>query len=346
MRQSAMLLVLCVVPAAACAGIITVDCEGGGDYTSIPVAVFYASASDTVLVMPCTYAVTSSSWPIALHSDSPAIVGAVGASATILEGNGTRSAFRINEGVHSARVELRGLTIRNVSEVLERDGLDSSAHVEFTDNVVDNCGSGLNACQSGGLIARNIIGDNEGAGIRTYHFSGTIEDNEIYGNTKGIQGACCEQPVIRRNYIHDNDESGIYAVFSYTVEDNLIESNGYAGLVVAQSGIFLRNTIRENGVGIDHWGSGGTFTENDICDNVLYNARLWEFTSCTVNMTMNWWGTADSTAISESIWDCNDDPSVLACVNFVPYCVSPGCEVTPVEVSSWGSIKALYRQAR
>lgn len=346
MRYVAMLLGLCLVPATVGAGIITVDCEGGGDYTTIPTAVWYASASDTVLVMPCTYPVTSSSWPIALDADSPAIVGSGGAAATVLEGDGTRSAFRINEGEHYARVEIRGLTLRNVNEVLERDGLDTSAHIEFTDNVVENCADGLDAYLSGGLIARNIMRDNGGTGIRTYHFSGTIEDNEIYGNTRGINGACCEEPVIRRNHIHDNEEYGIRATFSYTVEDNLVERNGYAGLVVAVSGTFVRNTIRHNGVGVDHWGCSGTFSENDIYDNDLCNARLWDFSSCVVDMTMNWWGTADSTAIAESIWDCHDDPSVHACADFVPFCVSPGCEATPVEPSSWGSIKAMYRQAR
>jgi hypothetical protein len=53
----------------------------------------------------------------------------------------------------------------------------------------------------------------------------------------------------------------------------------------------------------------------------------------------NWWGTDDPLEIAARIYDRNDNSSIHGEVDFTDYLSSPG-----VEQTSWGSIKALFRE--
>jgi len=53
----------------------------------------------------------------------------------------------------------------------------------------------------------------------------------------------------------------------------------------------------------------------------------------------NYWGTAIGDSIAASIWDRNDDPSLLATINYVPFVG----QSVPAEATTWGSVKALFR---
>jgi hypothetical protein len=53
----------------------------------------------------------------------------------------------------------------------------------------------------------------------------------------------------------------------------------------------------------------------------------------------NWWGTDDPLAIAARIYDRNDDSAIHGEVDFTDYLSAPG-----VEQTSWGSIKALFRE--
>ena len=52
---AAAFLMLILLSPAAPAGVIYVDCAGGGDYLTIQEGIAAASEGDTVLVAPCTY---------------------------------------------------------------------------------------------------------------------------------------------------------------------------------------------------------------------------------------------------------------------------------------------------
>jgi hypothetical protein len=329
-----------------CARTITVNCNGGAEFTDLRAAILTGTFDDVILVFPCTYTV-GSGWPVALHSDSPMIVGMADATdITIIEGNGSRSAFIVHEGV-DARMRMEHLTFRNLASVIHRE-YGSGGTLYFRHNVIEGCGTGLDATSvtGGSSVVDNVITGNGGIGLRTYHNSGLIRDNEICYNTAGIIGSCCETPTIRGNHVHHNSGTGVKIVFGGTVDSNTIEDNGGVGLDL-WFGTVESNVIRRNHVGVAlcYCGSA-SFYCNDILDNVLHDFEVLPDTgSCTVDATMNWWGTTDPDEIAAGIWDCNDDPSLTACVEFEPWALGPGCEPTAVDptVSSWGTIKAMYR---
>jgi hypothetical protein len=62
-------------------------------------------------------------------------------------------------------------------------------------------------------------------------------------------------------------------------------------------------------------------------------------TPLTIDMTGNYWGTADSAAIATLIQDHQDDPAIPYTVVYAPYANGP----VPIESTSWGDLKALWR---
>ena len=102
---------------------------------------------------------------------------------------------------------------------------------------------------------------------------GAIEENDIYGNKDegiGIYNGGC--PVIKRNNIHDGNDSGVYVSGSKgIITDNEIYSNDHAGIRIYFGGNpeVTFNHIKKNGFeGV--WislKSGGTFKYNDLSEN-------------------------------------------------------------------------------
>jgi hypothetical protein len=261
-----------------------------------------------------------------------------GAAATTLRAG---TPFRTTPGDHECRIRIAGFTITQTPSPLAR-GEDSWGRFHFTDNVVDDNGSGLDASESNGLIARNLIRDNGAEGIYTFHFWGIIEDNEICGHARGIIGACCEEPTVRRNHIHHNTVTGSAPGIEAHQTENLVEYNA-TGLYVGYSGEAQYNIIRYNEIGLRFNGANHIPVHwNDFYGNTLYNLKIDDLWG-DLDATMNWWGTTDPDEIAESIWDCEDDPNITSCVLFDPWCVVPGCEPVAVEASSWGTIKAIFR---
>lgn len=72
------------------------------------------------------------------------------------------------------------------------------------------------------------------------------------------------------------------------------------------------------------------------------NVRLQGYTDAPleqINAAGNWWGTDDPLEIAARIHDRNDNSAIHGEVDFTGYLSSPG-----VEQSSWGAIKALFRE--
>ncbi len=312
---------------------------------------------DTIRILPGTCFVQSGGWwPLQLSSNSPALVGVGGPEGVVFLGTGVEQAFYLSEFTYDAHIHFEQLTFSGLAEIIGREDLGSGAGgaLHFTDNVVEDCGTGplyppLNATACGGIIARNSFRNNGGPAIVIYHTSAAIEDNNIYGNGGGIKDWCCTSPPMRRNHIHDNLGTGIDTGYyeGGVIEYNVIERNGGTGLAVGSHFTVQHNVIRENARGVSSGGIAGSYAaihHNDIYDNTEFNLRARSDYEQTQDCTMNWWGSVDPLVIAEGIQDCYDDPELRVCVVFEPFCTSPGCEATPVEPSSWGSIKALYRR--
>lgn len=350
-------LVLVLLGASTmCSGtVFTVDPRAGGDFLTVPAAWGPAGAGDTLLLVAGSHLVGHGmpGWPLTLDSGSPTVVGPEPPGEAVLLGDGTTPAFVIPANTHNARMYFRRLTFRNLGELFKRAGsTDDGGTLEFTDNIVEGCGSsyyvyalGASSCGSTALVARNIIRNNPGVGILLYHNSGLIQDNEVCYNLAGTSGNCCETPIIERNHVHHNQSGGIGTSFSYTVRNNLVEYNGY-GVSTSYGGGFTGNVIRYNTVGVRAGDTYAYFHDNDIYGNTAYNVQVQDYITGgakTWNCTGNWWGTTDPAAIAASIWDRNDNPAIRIIVDFDPWCEAPGCDVTHVQQSSWGSIKALFR---
>ena len=197
------------------------------------------------------------------------------------------------------------------------------ASLEFTDSVVEYCTLGLRAQQDGAIVSGNTVRYNDGAGIGYTYYASVVG-----------------------NHVHDNSGSGIAASFGGSIEYNLVEDNGGAGISVY--GVSTRvehNVVRGNAVGVSVGEQTSvTVNYNDLDSNGEYELLIAWPGFGTVDATSNWWGTTDPDVIATLIFDCYDDPDLVTCVLFEPWCIEPGCEGTsPSESGTWGSIKALYR---
>ncbi len=347
----ALALVILVSPIPAMGRMITVSCnEGQADFNSLRLAVMSANWGDVIVVHPCVYEVDSE-WPVPLDTYAPDIIGLVPPGEVVFQGDGTRPAFMVHFNT-TARVSIRNITFRGISEVLWRQEPSNPIHIEFRNNRIESCEAGLDAAGASpsSVIADNVIVGNQGAGIDVTICAGLIEDNEICGNTgDGISGASTHQCEIRGNHIHDNEGCGIAVGYFVDASDNTLEHNGLHGLRWEGQGSSLSgNVIRWNagsGVYLDSAsGSLGPFSGNDIYGNRQYDVEVSTTTGQgTADFRENWWGTTDPALIASAIRDCDDGPSVPMCVVFEPPCGGPGCPPTPVKPASWGTVKALYR---
>jgi hypothetical protein len=349
------LLLLGLASGLASAATYTVDPAGNGDFTTIPEAWVSATAygcCDTVCVLPGTYVVGDGLWssPLEITQCSPWLVSRDGAEATLVAGDGQAVAFKISQWTDSPWAYIAGFTFRDLGELIYREW-DQWGHFYFRDNIVENCGGyyavDASSCTWDSWICRNEIRNNPGSGIYIYHNSGLIADNDVHDNARdGIRGACCEEPVIQGNHVHHNGGAGISTGFYGSILDNLVECNAGVGICSANAGgaRIVGNIVRGNEIGVKLPMNGILdFHNNDLYDNTAYDLDVTHAWSGELDATMNWWGTVDPAVISSHVFDCHDDPGTALCVDFEPWCTSPGCEPTAVEPSSWASIKAMFR---
>lgn len=146
-------------------------------------------------------------------------------------------------------------------------------------------------------ISNNKITGNNNGGINVFGSlsSASLSDNTISGCTSGISVNAGSTTTILRNLIFSN-KIGISFEGNVTVRDN---------------------TITANSIGIQcNPSQSSTITNNNIQDNSQYNLR--SESANDVIATNNWWGTTDSSAINQTIFDNKYDFN-LGKVVFVPF---------------------------
>ena len=134
--------------------------------------------------------------------------------------------------------------------------------------------------------------------------------------------------------------TGIQTGYNTTVEGNLVFNNdGWtddgAGIAISPAGtgnFILNNTVINNPYGmiVDY---PATISGNNIYYNNKYNV---EDSTCNVNATHNWWGTTDTKAINQTIYDFKDNFN-LGNVSFVPFLDSPNTQAPTFVNASAGT---------
>jgi hypothetical protein len=165
---------------------------------------------------------------------------------------------------------------------------------------------------------------------------------EIFDNTISEGGiGCTGYGSIHNNYVHDcNVGIGLYSTRVFggylacyaTVENNIVVDND-RGIRIELSSLngpgtqtptVQYNTIARNSIGISlyesNYGTTPTIRYNNLENNFDYNFYL--SASNSPDVSYNWWGTTDESAISQSIYDSKNDFN-LGTVSFQPILTSP-----------------------
>lgn len=165
-------------------------------------------------------------------------------------------------------------------------------------------------------ITNNTIYGCYGAGIGFYEGTGnaTISENTIYDCSYGI---------------NLNETGRLYGDHNavITIQRNLICNNTW-GIVSTLPLTVENNTIKNNNVGIATSASLSV-TYNNIERN---NQNIYLASSNNLDATNNWWGTTDTQAINQTIYDNKNDAN-LGTVTFVPFLTEPNPEATPIPTS-------------
>lgn len=231
------------------------------------------------------------------------------ASVTInncfLEGNTAINVWgitTISNSYITGAVLLRGASVISGSAFL--NGIDIAGGSSGTSFRGTYAVSGNNITNQEGRYVMNV-------GNSETEVAGTITANIIWGGS--VAGIC---------------QADGFLSMSATIEKNLIINN-QIGILTRNNdddSTIQNNTIANNKVGISNPTSLQTIAGNNVQGNSQYNMQAGQTMATAKN---NWWGTTDQQAISQTIYDSNDDFNV-GTVNFVPFLTEPNFQAPSV----------------
>ena len=203
---------------------------------------------------------------------------------------------------------------------------------------------------SGGspLIVNNALDTRATCLTTSNGYSGfpVISGNFIKSSGAGNYGISCGNNV----FFSDNNITGcyvgIYVTGNATITRNLVTSNTFGlstpiSTATIEGNTFANNTIGINGggtirnntfgnnqVGLMDSNINSNITQNNFFGNTKYNFQLTLTTS--IDAPYNWWGTADATAINQTIYDYKNS-TTLGTVNFSPYLNESNPQAPPIQ---------------
>jgi len=173
------------------------------------------------------------------------------------------------------------------------------------------------------IISQNIV-SNYGIALDIQNGSVIILNNTLFNNTLGINvydlSYCTGNATVIGNLILDNGYGGETFLIGQAVSYGGISIGG--GAMPSYITNVYNNTISSNSIGLYVDNSPVTIAENDIFANSNYNIQRG---AGNLNMTYNWWGTTDTQAINQTIYDYKNDFS-LGHDTFVPFLDSPNAK--------------------
>jgi parallel beta-helix repeat protein len=222
-----------------------VDAGGGGNYTTIQVAIDAANAGDTVRVWAGMYNEEL------VIKKSMELIGN-GTNNTTIKGKKSNSVIEIDR---TNNVKITGFT------------LTASGIGDFDAGILIYNSDFCN-------IYNNNISNNGGDGIHSYYSSNcSIKNNTILNNDNGIFLFYSDNNIFEKNVINFNDKDGIFinGKWGNYLENNFFESNGWDGIEISShsKGQILNNTCKNNGQSFAGSGIrvGGSFSKifNNTC---------------------------------------------------------------------------------
>lgn len=243
-----------------------------GDFPTIGQAIQAAKPGDRILIRPGLY-------EEGLVLDKPLeILGDGRVEEIVVQAKGFHALlFRSTLG------RVTNLTLRQEGEGdwyavnitqgrLELEGCDISSQI---------CGCVEIHGNASPRLRRNRIHDGKAGGVFFYeNGKGTLEDNEIFGNTApGVEIMGDADPVLRRNRIYHGKSSAVYVhtTGKGLLEDNEIFGNTLAAVAIQKGGdpVLRRNRIRNGNIGVLIYESGkGTLESNEIFQNSMSGVRI------------------------------------------------------------------------
>ena len=312
----------------------------GGQITFTTISNGWSEQTDSgCLIENANIHQTSISSSNPLKIDSSNINGQVSVTSSIITNNAITSTVSASNSVISNNVVTGDIT----AQVSSVTGSYSSESSVISNNIVTgniNIGffNGLSVSGDSSTVFNNTVNGS----INSVSGEGAPE---IYNNTVSNGGmGCAGLGSIFNNYIYDCQDGislstprgfGGDLPCNATVENNLIVDNTQ-GIDIELSSVFgpgfvcptiLNNTISDNSVGIhlseNYYNATPTIQYNNLQNNSDYNFNL--AAPNNIDAAYNWWGTNNQSAISNSIYDYNQDFN-LGQVTYTPFLTTPNSQ--------------------
>ena len=264
-----------------------VDAYQRGDFVTVDAAIQAAKPGDRILVRPGLYEeFLVVAKPLEILGDGPV------SEIEIRSRNSPVLVFQASIG------RVANLTLRQAGGNSAWYGVDiTQGRLELEGCDISSQGGACVAIHDGAdpRLRRNKIHDsNMGGGVFVYDGGlGTLEDNEITGNTfSGVEIKTNGNTTLRHNQIYENRQPGVFVHSSGLgmLEDNDIIGNVTGVLITSYSSSTVRgNRINRNGyyaVSV-YQGSRGVIMDNDLTDNALGGWFIAEDCSANVFFTRN-----------------------------------------------------------
>jgi hypothetical protein len=140
---------------------------------------------------------------------------------------------------------------------------------------------------------------------------GIVSDNSIVGCQIGITTSGDSSPLIERNLIKESNQYGLMIQTANTIATSNTITGCRIGVVFGLSYESITHYL---------FGAQPSISNNNIFGNIKYN--FYSKAEDNLVLTNNWWGTTDSQAINQTIYDFKNDFN-LGIVNFIPFLNAP-----------------------
>ena len=355
-----------------------VELSGTGNFRDIQPAVEAASPGDTIQIGPGRYQtlhpIVAPAWTeetiVAVTKDNLTFIGA-GADQTILG----KTSFYAPEGqdpkgicsIDSYEVHINSLTIENMETGIYwwRGTLDVQDCVfrQFASAIacwVD--GGSVRDCQfemgnDGQALAPGLTGALNVSGCR---FVGYGQGFTTGASAHNIDFSDCEFRDNRTAMVYDRWSTG-------TIQNTTITGSIFAALMVGYNSQVDLSRVHIDGGQYGLFVTGGSVVTGDSVilegttveslyassearvtinnSHILPSSGLgvgsygYVGAPVVLDLSGNYWGTADSSVIDAMIFDGSDDAANHCTVQYLPFAGGP----VPSEPTTWGSVKALFR---